>query len=130
MGDLDSALATASVGRESPWSLELTHRLNVLREAFGNHVVVTESPTGFLSEIVDRAPRLAHTVDKLRLEHASITAAIDRASVAVQLAGENPSHVEDARKSVLELLHKLALHRQKGAEVVYEAYEVDIEAGD
>jgi len=130
IGELDSALATAAVGRESAWSSELTRRLDVLREAFDNHVAVTESPTGFLSEIVDRAPRLAHAVEKLRLEHASITAALDQASVTSQLVGESPSGVENAREAVLELLHRLALHRQKGAEVVYEAYEVDIEAGD
>ena len=75
-------------------------------------------------------PRLAHAAEKLRVEHAVISAAIDRGSVAVRSAGEDPGGVEDAREAVLKLLQQLIRHRQRGADLVYEAYNVDIEAGD
>jgi len=130
MGEIETALATAASGRAPAWSSELADRIQVLRKAFGHHVELTESPKGFLSEIVDHAPRLAHAAEKLRVEHAAIAAAIDRGSVAVRSAGEDPGGVEDAREAVLELLQQLVRHRQRGADLVYEAYNVDIEAGD
>ena len=56
MGEIETALATAASGR-APASSELADRIQVLRKAFGHHVELTESPKGFLSEIVDHAPK-------------------------------------------------------------------------
>ena len=130
MGEIETALATAALGRAPAWSSVLADRLQVLRQAFDHHVELTESPTGFLSEIVDQAPRLAHAAENLRVEHSTIATAFERASAAVRSAEEGPDRVEDAREAVLDLLQQLARHRQHGADLVYEAYNVDIEGGD
>ena len=38
--------------------------------------------------------------------------------------------VKDVREEALGLLQAIARHRQRGADLIYEAYSVDIEAGD
>ena len=130
MGDIETALATAATGRAQLWSSELADRIEVLREAFDHHVELSESPTGFLSGLVDQAPRLAHAADKLRGEHARIAAVIDQCADAARAAGDGSGDVEDARERAIELLQLLARHRQRGADLVYEVYNVDIEGGD
>ena len=40
------------------------------------------------------------------------------------------SQVQDVREEALGLLQAIARHRQRGADLIYEAYSVDIEGGD
>ena len=129
MAGVEAALAAPAPGRVEEWSADVAGRLEDLREAFRSHVALTESPTGFLAQIVDRAPRLVHAVDRLRAEHATIAGALDDAAGTVRSA-EGADGVDAARTAVVGLLQQLAHHRQRGADAVYEAYDVDIEAGD
>ena len=60
----------------------------------------------------------------------------DRLSLAAQLDGVllslpvDNSGVDKVRASVTGLLGDLVRHRQTGADLVYEAYQVDIDAAD
>ena len=44
-----------------------------LRDAFDQHVIVTEKPGGLYEEIMERAPRLAGKLRRLQDEHPTIT---------------------------------------------------------
>ena len=96
--------------------------LDHLRVVFGVHVEVTESPGGLYEEILEIAPRLANKIARFKREHAAITTAIAAA-------------LDDLRKDpvprglqgrLAHLLEGLARHRKRGADLVYEAYHVDI----
>jgi hypothetical protein len=131
MGEVEGAVAAAASGRLEEWVSNLASRLEDLRTAFRRHVELTESPTGFLAEIVSDAPRLAHAVGQLRVEHEVIGAGIDEALVSVRSAVRaDDGSVSEAREKVLDVLRQLVRHRHRGADVVYEAYSVDIEGGD
>ncbi|HEU4424121.1 MAG TPA: hypothetical protein VFR67_16445, partial [Pilimelia sp.] len=59
------------------WCDEVDDLLRGLREAFSEHVAVTEGPDGLYGELVDHAPRLAHGIEGLQREHAALLASMD-----------------------------------------------------
>jgi hypothetical protein len=113
--------AIAAPARDPRWRELVTERLRALREAFGEHVVLTEGPDGLYAELLAHAPRLAHGVDALVREHAVVLAALDRLSLRMPTMD-----VERIRSKASDRLLQLARHRQRGADLVYEAYATDI----
>lgn len=95
-----------------------TKAVQLLTQAWVNHVGITESDDGLLAEITLHAPHLNHRCDTLRTEHADI----DKALHAL-----GPSAYKEA---VIDVLDAIERHRHRGAELVYDAYNVDIATGD
>lgn len=127
IGNLERALATAARGRVDAWSKEVRDELLSLSEALEQHIELTEAPDGLLSDIATAAPRLAHRVERTRADHVAL-----RRHVASALDALRPEEdaINEARDRVVELLTAIVRHRHLGADLVYEAYNVDIEAGD
>jgi len=98
--------------------------LDHLRVVFGVHVEVTESPGGLYEEILEIAPRLANKIARFRREHVSITRAIESALDNLSAGGDTLG--PDLRGRLDRLHDLLARHRRRGADLVYEAYHVDI----
>jgi hypothetical protein len=113
--------AIAAPARDPRWRELVTERLRALREAFGEHVVLTEGPEGLYAELLVHAPRLAHGVDVLVREHAVLLAALDRLSQRM-----STMDIERIRSKANDRLRQLGRHRQRGADLVYEAYATDI----
>lgn len=97
-----------------------------LRKALEEHIEVTEGPTGLLHEIGEVAPRLSNEIALIGAEHVKLEEALAQA----EAASARPDHPRSVRLRVMDLLTQLSLHRQRGADLVYEAYNVDIAAGD
>jgi hypothetical protein len=130
IGRVERALSgPAGGGRVDPWSKELREELLDLTAALDLHIVTTEAADGLLADIVLAAPRLVHRVELTKTDHGSLrllsAAAVDSLSTVSDEAG-----VAAARDAVVELLTALVRHRHLGADLVYEAYNVDIEASD
>src|SRR5690606_36806415 len=87
------------------------------------HIDEVEGEDGLLAEIRFDAPRLTHMVEDLEREHQDLLAACDRLEEA--LYADSPD-IRRGRRRALRLLGQLSLHRQAGADLVYEAYNVDI----
>lgn len=117
--------ALAVPAGDPDWRAGVAGRLRALRAAFTEHVVFTEGPAGLYAELLDHAPRLARGVEVLVREHAALTAAMD-ALQAHAHAGAAGSAVDDLRGWATDLLRELSRHRQRGADLVYEAYATDI----
>jgi hypothetical protein len=125
---LEMAISSPAAGRIPEWSAQVTKDLIGVRDAFDQHIEATEKPDGLYDEIMQRAPRLAHTVDRLREEHPSIAASI-AATIGRMEADEvvrDDWPVDQARDDLQRLIGSLVRHRQKGADLVWEAYNVDI----
>jgi hypothetical protein len=97
--------------------------LDHLRVVFAVHVEVTESPGGLYDEIMELAPRLANKIARFKREHAAISAAIP--AVLDGLRKEVPP-LATLQSGLTRLLEALVRHRKRGADLVYEAYHVDI----
>jgi hypothetical protein len=105
------------------WHDLVAARLGALRAAVTEHVVVTEGPDGLYGELLDHAPRLCRGVDILIREHAALVAAVDALCARLRPAAVP---VEEVRGWASDLLRELSRHRQRGADLVYEAYATDI----
>ena len=127
IGQVERSLASPAPGRAVVWSRELGEQLEGLSEALDQHVTLTEGPDGLLTDIIEVAPRLANRVNTTRQDHLRLRQHLD--SILAQLpAGADA--VAGIRDQVVALLTSLVRHRQAGADLVYEAYNVDVEAGD
>jgi Ala-tRNA(Pro) deacylase len=107
------------------WRRRLRHELSGVQQALAGHVAQSESPDGLLRQIEGQAPHLSRSVDCLRTDHVELEARV------VALLGEvDAAYSASAlRDSVLDLLHEFERHRHRGADLVYEAYGVDIGGG-
>ena len=89
------------------------------------HVAITEGPDGLYQDVLETAPRLAGVVDHLTGEHTVLRKAVDGLLAEVRTP-EDDLDVAKLRDLGTELVATLARHRQRGADLVYEAYEFDI----
>jgi len=125
---LEMAISSPAAGRMDDWRGQVTKDMVGVRDAFDQHIIVTEKPGGLYEEIMERAPRLAGTVKRLQDEHPAIEASIAKLLARLE-AGEVNSDtwpLDRARDDLQRLIGAVVRHRQKGADLVWEAYNVDI----
>jgi hypothetical protein len=98
---------------------------------FRTHVDFTEQEEGLYDDILDVAPRLAHRVDQLRQEHNEISIALGDCLTRLELVPKtaHADWVTARRDECNSLLGRLVRHRQRGADLVYEAY-AEVGEGD
>jgi hypothetical protein len=125
MAALEQALAAPTPGRHAAWAERVDVALVELSADFGEHVAVTEGSDGLHDAVVDAAPRLSNSVRRLAGEHTTI-----RGLIADLLERVRPpaaaGDVEAIRDLGTALLGRLARHRQIGADLIYQAYQVDL----
>ncbi len=115
----------APIANRERWRKRLHRALVKLANAADEHVAETESPTGLLSEIVSEAPRLWRQVEALKAEHATL---VDEcARLLSRLESDDSPRL--LRRQTNVLLDRFERHRYRGADLVYEAFEVDIGGG-
>jgi hypothetical protein len=125
---LEVAISRPAAGRIPDWTAQVTKDMIGVRDAFEQHVFVTEKPGGLYEEIKERAPRLVGTVDRLHQEHPAIAESIERLLGRLE-AGEVDTQtwpLDQTRDDLQRLIGSVVRHRQKGADLVWEAYNVDI----
>ncbi|MCU1426828.1 MAG: hypothetical protein JWL83_828 [Actinomycetia bacterium] len=128
MTELERAAAASAHDRIDAWVLGVRGALGRLRDVVDHHIFATEAADGFLDEIVEDEPRLANQAHRLREEHGEIVDAISAAAARLRArpSVDSDDWVDALRDRLLVLLGTLARHRQRGADLVYEAYDVDI----
>lgn len=125
---LEIAISSPAAGRIPEWKDLVTKEMVGVRDAFEQHVLVTERPGGLYEEIIMRAPRLDGTIRRLKDEHPEIGEKVGEMLTRLDLAeiGSPIWPLEDARDDLQRLIGTVIRHRQKGADLVWEAYNVDI----
>lgn len=113
------------IAREADWRERVRAALAELDHDFAGHVALTEEEGGLYERIVRAAPRLSTTVDRLCEEHARFNDRIDGLIAALE-NGEATADLSTFREDVTSLIGQLVRHRQKGSDLIYEAYEVDL----
>ena len=125
MRALEQALAAPATGRASAWAERVNVALVELEADFGEHVDLTEGPDGLYQALLATAPHLASSVTRLTDEHTQIKDSIDRL-LASRVGPVDIGDVDAIRESATTLLGRLSGHRQRGADLVYDAYQTDI----
>jgi hypothetical protein len=126
---LELALASPAVGRPLIWGERVRSVLAEVADDFREHIEVTEGPEGLHHAILDGDLRLANAVHALTDEHKQISEEI--ADLLTET--EPPVTAEDAtdvRERATHMLGHIIRHRQRGADLIFEAYDTDIGGGD
>ena len=116
MRGVEMVLAEPASG--TAWCARIYDRLVVLRAAFAQHIRSTEGAAGWYAEVLAAEPRLAGPIGALEREHRSIAAELDALCAGLDAA------ILATRCG--ELLHRLSGHRQRDADLLYEAYDTDL----
>jgi hypothetical protein len=124
---LEDALSTP-IGHRERWRLRVAMAIDHAANRVEEHIWETEAFDGLLNQVVDEDPRLCCRALRLRDDHIELQkevcelrgalAEIDDAEIAVR--------GNALRQQALEFCGHLAVHRQRGADLIYEAYHVDI----
>jgi hypothetical protein len=132
MSALEHALAGPAPGRTTGWAQRVQAALAGLSDDFRAHIDVAEGPDGLHQAVLSTAPRLANAVTRLGRDHQRLRALIDGLLAEVGDLATAPAEpcadaaVDQVRQRATALLRQLVRHRQRGADLVFEAYEVDI----
>ena len=132
MSALEYALAGPAPHRVDEWRRGVRDALAGLHDVWTRHIVETEAPGAFLDELVEESPRLSTPASRLRREHNEILGVINRAEKALEqvlLDDDHERFVDVIRADLTEMLCALAHHRQRGADLIFAAYDVDIGGG-
>jgi hypothetical protein len=124
---LEDAISGPAAGRIEEWRQTVAGAMDDLRGSFDEHVEVTEEQGGLYEEIVQRAPQFAGKVQRLQYDHPEIQDML--ATLSARLEGDDLDHgwdVDEARDEIQQLIGRIVRHRQKGSDLVWEAYNVDI----
>jgi hypothetical protein len=127
----EDALSSAGPRRAAAWAEGVVQCILRVEAEFHSHVDFTEQEDGLYDDILEAAPRMAHRVDQLRQEHNEITLALSDCLTRMELV-PNTAHadwVTARREDCNALLGRLVRHRQRGADLVYEAYS-EVGEGD
>jgi hypothetical protein len=129
LNGLERSLAAPAAGRAVVWGEAVHASLLTVASDFGAHVEVTEGPGGLHQSILAGDLRLANAVAALTVEHGQIAEEI-AVLVADSEAPVTPADVDDLRDRATRLLGHLVRHRQRGADLIYEAFQTDVGGGD
>ena len=124
MSALEDALAAPATSDQTRWTQRVEAALVEVSGDFRAHVDITEGPNGFYVELLATSPRLAGPVADLTQDHVLVGGQID--DLLTRVAGPDGVAADDVRRSATALLGRLVRHRQRGSDLVFEAYEFDI----
>jgi hypothetical protein len=125
---LEKAAARPAVERKDRWVEGILEALDELGREIADHIEITERPGGLYTEIVEAAPRLSGNVQRLRDEHPEMRDAAE--ALRARLAAADEVSVEETRDEVQRVLGRLVKHRQHGADLLWEAYNLDTGGSD
>ena len=117
--------AAARASSKPTWRSKLLVELDGVRIALDQHVVEVEGEGGILIEMMITAPRLANKINKVQAEHPVLCAQV---AETIETA-KSSEDVDIIRTTILDTLGAIARHRQHGADLLYEGYNVDIGGG-
>jgi phage shock protein A len=124
MSALEDALAAPVTGDRQRWSLRVHAALLELSGDFREHVDLTEGDNGLYRELLATAPRLAEAVTGLTREHGLVRDQVEK--LLGRVTASDVTDPERVRNLGTLLLGRLVRHRQRGSDLVFEAYEFDI----
>jgi hypothetical protein len=116
------------------WRPAVSQAVAQLKAAFADHVRETEGPSGLYAGVLGDAPRLAQGLYGLVGDHETVWEALD--DLEGHLDEIDPVHEgrtgsfgyrhEVVCQDAARLIREVWQHRQRGADLLYEAYDTDL----
>ena len=137
INSLEQALAAPVPSGPIQWVQNVSAALLELSGDFRDHVELTEGPSGLYARVNRSSPRLSHQVLRLTQDHKTLTELIsDLLTLVGKAAGSFArgdsmrADVDEVRDRGTALIGALVRHRQRGSDLMYEGYSVDIGGQD
>jgi hypothetical protein len=124
MSALELALAAPAPRGQVRWAERVHVALVELSADLREHIELAEGDDGLYVEVLATAPRLSGAVTRLTREHTQISDMVD--DLLTRTSTPEPDDVDEVRDLATALLGLLVSHRQRGSDLVYEAYEFDV----
>jgi hypothetical protein len=122
---VEQALAAPAVGDVAVWAQRVSVALIELEADVREHVQLTEGADGLYRSVLEAAPRLSNVVRTLTADHGRIRTGIAQL-VETTTGPVVAADVARIRHAGTALLARMSRHRQRGADLVFEAYQTDI----
>src|SRR5262245_9682312 len=122
---VELALANPAPEGQGRWIVRVHVALIELSADRREHIAITEGREGLYYELRQTVPRLSGAVARLTREHAAITRLLGDLLDLVSLPNATDD-VDNVRDLGTALLGALVRHRQRGSDLVYEAFQIDI----
>lgn len=114
----------AGAAQREGWAESVHAALLSLQRALEAHIREVEMPDGLLTEVAQVAPRLTPEIERIRDEHDGLTTKCEQVLEALEANGASRS--EEVSRKATRLLGRLAIHRQRGSRLMYDAYNVEV----
>ena len=124
----ETLAAPIALGRD--WLERVAAALAELAHDFGDDVELTERPAGLYAVARASAPRLDAAGQRLVREHVDLRERLAAALGEIDSADERGLDLGALREDLTGLIGALVRHRQRGSDLVYEAFEVDLGGSD
>jgi len=125
LSTLEDALAAPATADRARWAQRVHVALVELSGDLREHIDITEGPNGLYRDLLKTSPRLSDAVASLTREHVLIRGHVDHLLARVTTP-DVIKDVDKVRGLGTALLGRLVRHRQRGSDLVFEAYEFDI----
>jgi hypothetical protein len=129
LGESMAALEAATslpVGLGALWRRRVRAALTELAHDLRDHVELTEADGGLYPDILATSPRLAHGVQQQVEDHRWFLEEVERLLAERDEGLRDEASLAAHREAATALVHRMVRHRQRGSDLIYEAYAVDI----
>lgn len=131
MHRLEAACDHAATQRGPEWCAEVAEALATLVAALETEHLHADAASGLWAELVAHAPRLARRVERLRADMTELRDDVRSLQDTLKCApAPTPAEIDGLRVRIGDLLGRLRLLRAREADLIHEAWVVDIGGGD
>lgn len=127
---LEGALSSPTPGREGRWLSAVIDALDALGDAVETQASGDAAPDSLLSEIATDQPRLAQRIERLRDEHRDLRDAVRSLRGQIHPHADLPIDAGDIRERLASAARRFRQHRAREADLIYEAINLSLGAGD
>ncbi len=128
--ELELRAGSPAPGRKVQWLGQVLHALDVLEEMLATQYENSADPDSILSDIQRDQPRLHNRVVQLRRDSRHLHEAVSRLHTQLETTPPDDINFVDVRQRLDRVATELRYHRAKEADLIYEAFNVDLGAGD
>ena len=128
--ELELRAGSPAPGREAQWLGQVLDALDALEEMLAAQHENSADGDSMLSEIQRDQPRLHNRVVQLRRDYRDLHAAVSRLHSQLEATPPEDINVVDVRQRLDSLATELRYQRAREADLIYEAFNVDLGAGD
>jgi small-conductance mechanosensitive channel len=128
--DLELRAGSPAPGREAQWLVQVLNALDALDEMLATQHENAADRDSILSDIQRDQPRLHNRVVQLRRDYRDLHEAVSRLRTQLEATPPDDVHFADVRQQLDRLATELRYQRAREADLIYEAFNVDLGAGD